>query len=148
MSTYTQIYVQTVFSVYNREPLLNKNWRDRLYNYIIAIINNHKHNVLAIGGTEDHIHIFFCHNQNQTIPDLMRQVKRDSSIWIKNENLIKCRFAWQEGYGAFSYSKSQADIIIEYIRNQEKHHLIKSSYDEYVQLLDAFGIEYEKKYVL
>jgi len=147
MSTYTQLYVQTVFSVLNREPLLNISWRERLYKYIIAIINNQKHTVLAIGGTDDHLHIFFRHNLNHRIPDLMRVVKRDSSTWIKEERLVKCRFLWQEGYGAFSYSKSQAEKVINYINNQEQHHAKQSSYDEYIQLLDSFGIEYDKKYV-
>ena len=82
------------------------------------------------------------------MPDLIRDVKRDSSTWIKDEKLVRCRFAWQEGYGAFSYSKSQADKVINYINNQEQHHTKQSSYDEYIQLLDSFGIEYDKKYVI
>ena len=147
MSTYSQVYMHIVFSVQNRENLLHKSWRDRLNKYIIAIIQNHKHKVLAIGGMEDHMHILIGYNITQLIPTLVMNMKRDSSIWIKENNLVPCRFAWQEGYGVFSYSYSHIDRMVKYIQNQEEHHKDKSSLDEYKLFLSKFEVHYDDKYV-
>jgi len=147
MSTFNQIYIHIVFSVKNREPHISKIWRDQLYKYIIAIIQKHKHKVLAIGGTDDHIHIFINYNLNQTIPSLMLEVKRDSSKWINENRFVGCGFEWQEGYGVFSCGKSQMDDVIKYIHGQEEKHLNKSSFDEYKEILVKYEIDFNEKYV-
>ena len=122
MSTYTQIQIQAVFAVKNRNALIDKSWRERLYQYIVAIMKNRGHKVLAIGGTGDHVHVLFGLNVTDAISNLMLAVKRDSSIWIKENQFITGEFRWQNGYGAFSYNQSQIDGVVKYIKNQETHH--------------------------
>ena len=147
MSTYRQLYIHIVFSVKNREPHLSIEWREQLHKYIKTIIQKHKHKVLAIVGTEDHIHIFVNYDPNQTIPSLVQEIKRDSSKWINEKRFVGCGFEWQEGYGVFSNSITQIDDVIKYIHNQEQKHLKKSSFDEYKEFLDKNKIEYNEKYV-
>jgi REP element-mobilizing transposase RayT len=103
-NNYTQIHIHLIFAVQNRKSLIDKQWQSRLYNYIIAIIQKHEHKVLSIGGMPDHIHILFGFRPNQSLSSLVQEVKRDSSVWINTNKLVKNKFSWQEGYGAFSYS--------------------------------------------
>jgi REP element-mobilizing transposase RayT len=147
MSTFTQLYTQIVFSTKNREPILDVSWRQNLYNYITHIIQKRKHKIFAIGGTNDHIHILISFKQTDTLSSLMLEVKRGTSIWIKENKLLSHRFECQEGYGAFSYSHSQIDTIVKYILNQEEHHKKKSSKREYINFLDSFSVDYDEKYV-
>ena len=146
-NTYTQIHIHAVFSVQNRISLIQKKWQDRLYQYMIAIIQNHGHKVLSIGGMPDHIHILFGFRPAQSLSDLIQNVKRDSSAWVNKEKLAVRRFSWQEGYGAFSYSKSQIPRVAKYIENQEKHHTNRSFLEEYKKILIDFGLEYNEKYI-
>ena len=146
-NTYTQIHIQTVFSVQDRYSLISSNWKDELYQYISGIIQNHGHKVLSINGMPDHIHIFFGMRPTQSLSDLMRDVKGDSSKWINENRLVKGHFSWQEGYGGFSYSKSHVDSVIEYIRNQEIHHRRKSFSEEYLEFLEKFQIPYDERYL-
>jgi Transposase and inactivated derivatives len=146
-NTYTQIHIHVVFAVQNRSSLINKDWQSRLYQYIVGIIQNHEHKVLAIGGTPDHIHILFGFRPTQSLSALMQNVKRDSSDWINKTRLTKERFSWQEGYGAFSYSKSQLSNVINYIESQEEHHKKRTFTDEYKKILQDFGVEYNDKYI-
>lgn len=104
-NTYSQIHIQVVFAVKNRRSMILDSWRDMLYNYIIAIIQNNRHKVLAIGGIADHIHILIGLRPSQSLSDLMKDVKGCSSKWINDNRLSDDWFLWQEGYGAFSYSK-------------------------------------------
>ena len=145
--TFTQIHIHTVFAVQNRQSLIASTWREDLYKYIIAIIQNHEHKVLAIGGMADHIHILFGLRPTQSLSDLMQQVKRNSSEWINKSRRVVGKFSWQEGYGAFSYGKSQVSDVIDYIKGQEKHHAKKSFLDEYKLFLEKFGVEYNPKYI-
>ena len=146
-NTYTQIHIHTVFAVQNRASLIKKDWQDRLFQYIIAIIKNHGHKVLSIGGMPDHIHILFGFRPTQSLSDLIQNVKRDSSEWINKEKLITSRFSWQEGYGGFSYGKSQIPQMIKYIENQDEHHEKHTFIEEYKQILTNFGLEYDEKYI-
>jgi len=146
-NTYTQIHIHAVFAVKNRQSLIKKEWQNRLYQYIIAIIHNHGHKVLSIGGMSDHIHIFFGFRPTQSLSDLMQNVKRNSSEWINKEKLIIGKFSWQEGYGAFSYSKSQIPRVIKYIENQETHHQKRTFVGEYVKILNDFGLQYDERYI-
>ncbi len=124
-NTYTQIHIQVVFAVQNRESLIKDLWKDDLYKYITGIIQNNNHKVLQINGVADHIHILFGMRPTQSLSDLMKQVKQDSSKWINKQGLVNGKFSWQSGFGAFSYSKSEVPKIIRYIKNQEEHHRIK-----------------------
>jgi REP element-mobilizing transposase RayT len=146
MSTYTQIHIHAVFAVQNRARLIDENWRERLYDYIVAIIQNRQHKVLAIGGTADHVHILFGFRPMQSLSSLMQEVKRDSSRWINQNCLVAGRFVWQEGYGAFSHSKSQIDGVAKYIKNQGKRHGKLSSKDELKEILENLGVDYDVKY--
>jgi REP element-mobilizing transposase RayT len=146
-NTCTQIHIHAVFSVQNRLSLISKEWQDRLYLYIIAIIQNRGHKVLAIGGMPDHIHMLFGFRPTQSLAELMQNVKRDSSEWINKEKFVRGRFSWQEGYGAFSYSKSQVPQVIKYIKNQEQHHKTHTFVKEYKKILTDCELEYDEKYI-
>ena len=146
-NTYTQIHIQAVFSVQDRSSVIRESWKNELYQYIAGIIQNQGHKLLAINGMPDHIHIFFGMRPTQKLSDLMQDIKGDSSKWINKKRFTKSRFSWQEGYGAFSYSKSQVDPVIEYIKNQEIHHHRKSFTEEYIEFLDRFEVPYDERYI-
>lgn len=146
-NTYNQIYIHLVFAVKYRDALIDKLWRQELYQYIIGVIANRGHKVYAIGGMSDHIHILVSLSPKQAISELVLEVKRASSLWIKEKQFVRCQFAWQEGFGAFSYGKSQIDDVVKYIQNQEIHHGKRTFREEYVTFLKLFGIEYDERYV-
>jgi len=146
-NTYTQIHIHAVFAVQNRISLISKSWEQRLYQYITAIIQNYGHKVLAINGMPDHIHVLFGMRPSQSLSDLMRDIKGDSSVWINENRLIAGKFSWQEGYGAFSFSKSQLSAVANYIETQEYHHQKNSFIEEYRKILKDFDIEFDDKYI-
>ena len=111
-------------------------------------MKNHKHKALAIGGTSDHVHVLLGLNPTQAISNLMMMVKRDTSKWINENRFVPGEFGWQTGYGAFSYSQSQLDSVVNYIKNQETHHKTRSFLEEYKKMLDEWGIEYKEQYIL
>lgn len=145
-NTYTQIHLQFVFVVKYRDGLILPSFKEELYKYITAIIQNHNHKLLAINGMPDHVHILVGMRPSQSISDLLQEVKKSSSKWINDKNFLKIKFAWQPGFGAFSYSKSHVNNLIRYIENQEEHHKKKSFKEEYKEFLNAFEIDYNEKY--
>ena len=146
-NTYTQIHIQAVFSVQNRNCIITQIWKDDLYKYISGIIRNNGHKLLSINGMPDHIHLLIGLRPTQSISDLLQDIKGNSSKWINEKHLVNGRFSWQEGYGAFSYRKEDIPVLIKYIDNQERHHQRKSFKEEYLDLLKEFEIEYDDKYV-
>ncbi len=122
-------------------------FKNELYQYITGIIQNQEHKVLAINGTEDHIHIFIGMRPSQSISDLLQDIKASSSKWINDKKFLKIKFEWQSGYGAFSYSKSHVDKVINYIKNQEEHHKKETFKEEYLKFLKVFEIEYNESYI-
>lgn len=146
-NTYTQIHVQFVFAVKYRNGLIHSSFKEELYQYIAGIIKKNNHKLLAINGVEDHIHIFIGMRPVQSISDLLQDIKGSSSKWINEKKFLKVKFEWQEGYGAFSYSKSHVANVIRYIQNQEVHHKKESFKDEYLKFLEAFAIEYDERYI-
>jgi putative transposase len=146
-NTYTQIYIQFVFAVQNRISLINSEWEQELYKYIAGIVKNHHHKLIAINGMPDHLHVFVGFHTTQSIADFMRVIKSDSSEWINNKSIVKGKFNWQEGYGAFSYGRSQIDQVYNYVMNQKKHHEERSFLEEYKLMLQKFGISYEDIYL-
>jgi putative transposase len=146
-NTYTQMYIQIVFAVKRRQNLIQKKWKDELNKYICGIVNGKGQKVYAIGGVEDHIHILVSIKPNIAISDLVRDIKANSSKWINENEFVRGKFQWQEGFGAFSYAQSQLDNVIAYINNQEQHHQKKTFKDEYLTLLQKFDIEYDEKYL-
>ncbi len=147
-NTYTQIYIQFVFAVENRISLIKSAWKNELYKYITGIVQNNKHKLIAINGMPNHIHIFIGYKPHQLIPDLLQDIKRDSSKWINKKGFIRGHFNWQRGYGAFSYSHSQIDQVAKYIMNQEQHHKKITFREEYLALLKKFNIHYDERYIL
>lgn len=146
-NTYTQIHIQAVFAVQDRQSLIKIEWKNELYKYITGIIQNNNHKVLQINGMPDHIHILFGMRPTQSLSDLMKQVKQDSSKWINNKKFVNGKFAWQAGFGAFSYSKSELPNVINYIKNQKFHHKSITFQEEYLQLLKEFNIEFDERYI-
>lgn len=146
-NTYSQVSIHCVFAVKGRENVITKDFRDRLHSYLSGILKNDGAYPLAVGGWLDHVHVFFELPMTVTIANQMRMLKATSSKWINDHHLVKGKFQWQEGYGAFSYSHSQRDSVIQYIMNQEAHHASKSFREEYMSLLKRFEIAFEEQYV-
>ena len=146
-STFSQIYIQVIFAVKGRNSLIHSSWEEELYKYITGIIRNKKQKLLAINGMPDHIHFFIGMKPTCCLSDLVREIKKSSNEFIKEKKLCKFKFQWQEGYGAFSYSHSSLDNVIDYINNQKIHHKKQSFIDEYKQFLTAFEIEYKDEYL-
>jgi putative transposase len=146
-NTYTQIHIHAIFAVQNRDCIVRHDWQDELYKYITGIVQNNKHKLLAINGMPDHVHILFGFRPSQSLSDLMQDIKGSSSKWINEKRFIKGKFSWQEGYGAFSYSKSNLPNVIQYIKNQEEHHKKRSFIEEYEDLLKEFEIDYDGRFV-
>ncbi|OFX56893.1 MAG: transposase [Bacteroidetes bacterium GWB2_41_8] len=146
-NTYTQIYIQTVFTVQNRISLIKPQWSDDLYKYMTGIVQNNGHKLIAIGGMPDHIHLFIGMKPNQSLSDLMQDVKGDSSKWIHEKGLVQGKFEWQAGFGGFSYSISQIDDVVKYINNQKTHHQKKTFIQEYMEFLEKFKVPFDERYI-
>ena len=146
-NTYTQIHIHFIFAVKHRYGIINTQWKDELYKYITGIIQNNTHKLICINGMPDHVHVLAGVRPTQSVSDLMQDIKGSSSKRINEKRLVAGKFEWQEGYGAFSYGKSQIKDVINYIENQEKHHKIKTFRDEYIDFLKLFEVEYDEKYI-
>ncbi len=148
MSTYTQILYQIVFGTKNREHTLTAPSRQELFKYIGGILKNKNCHLYRINGVEDHLHIVTHLHPSVALADLIKDIKLASSEYIKNIVLFKKFGGWQGGYGAFTYSIKEKDRLIEYVKNQEAHHKIKTFREEYIELLNEHGIEFDEKYLL
>ncbi|MEX1268770.1 MAG: IS200/IS605 family transposase [Balneolaceae bacterium] len=146
-NTYTQLHIQFVFAVRYRRSLINPVWKNRLHKYITGIFQHNQHKVLQINSMPDHLHIFVGFRPHQSISAVIQNVKSESSKWIKREGLCNTRFAWQGGFGAFSYSKSHVPRVIRYIQNQEEHHKRVTFLEEYNNMLEVFGVDFDKRYI-
>jgi putative transposase len=146
-NTYTQIHIQLVFAVQNRISLIQSGWKDELYKYITGIVQGNSHKMLAINGMPDHLHILFGMRPVQSLSDLLKQIKGDSSEWINQRGFVAGKFNWQDGYGAFSYSKKDLPRVIDYIKNQETHHKKKTFRQEYLDLLKIHEVSYDERYI-
>ncbi len=146
-NTYTQIHIQVVFAVKNRQSLIANKWKSELFKYMTAIIQNKTHKVLQINGVSDHVHILIGMRPTQSLSELIKQVKQSSSVWVNSMGYAKGKFAWQAGFGAFSYSKSEVHYVIDYIARQEEHHQKLSFHTEYKKLLRDFQIEFRDEYL-
>jgi REP element-mobilizing transposase RayT len=146
-NTFSQIYIQTVFAVSSRLSLIKPDFKEDLFKYITGIVTNQGQKLISINGMSDHVHILIGLKPSMALADLVRDIKADSSSHINKNRRVRGMFAWQEGYGAFSYGHSQLDTIIRYIQNQEKHHSRCTFKHEYLTLLRKFDIAFEDKYV-
>ena len=146
-NTYTQLYVQFVFTVKGRENLIKEKFRDELEKVMCGIVTNHKSKVYAIYCNPDHTHIFVGLHPTIPVSKLIEQVKSGSSNWLNDKKYIAGKFSWQDGYGAFTYSKSHIDKVVKYILNQSEHHKKQSFREEYLLFLRKFKIDYDPKYL-
>jgi REP element-mobilizing transposase RayT len=147
-NTYTQVHIHAVFAVQNRISLIQKQWQEELYKYISGVVANNGHKLLQIGGMPDHVHVLFGMRPVQSLSDLMQDIKGNSSLWINKKRIVRGKFSWQEGYGAFSFGKSQIDRVVKYIQQQEKHHKKRDFEEEYLELLKLFEIDFDERYIL
>ena len=145
-STHTSLYCHIIFSTKNRSPCISKGWETRLHEYMGGIIRQLGGVAEIIGGTSDHIHILISLKATHTVAEIMRKLKSNSTKWI--HDCIDTRFwGWQAGYGAFSVSRSDIENIRKYIRNQKEHHRKTSFREEYVNLLQEWGIDFDEEYL-
>jgi len=146
-NTYSQIYIHIVFSVKGRQNLILKSFREELHKYITGIVQNRDQKMLAVYCMPDHTHILIGLRPSISISDLVRDIKASSSKFINDKKMVRGKFNWQEGFGVFSYSRSQVNNVIRYILKQEEHHKKKTFKEEYIDLLKKFEIEYDEKYL-
>jgi REP element-mobilizing transposase RayT len=146
-NTYSQIYIQIVFTVKNRAVIIPQNRKQELYKYITGIVKKRNQKLLAINGMSDHLHLFVGMNPDLAISDLVRDIKAGSSGFINEKKWFGWDFSWQKGFGAFSYSRSDIDAVIHYIQNQEYHHRKITFRDEYIKMLKEFAVEYDERYL-
>ena len=148
MSTFTQILYQIVFSTKNRELSLQDENRKELYKYIWGILKNKKCHLYQIGGMSDHLHIVTHLHPMVALASLVKDIKLASSDYIKLNNLFPKFNGWQDGYGAFTYSIDAKENLINYVKNQEKHHETINYIDEFKELLAEHKIDFQEKYLL
>lgn len=146
-NTFSQIYLQFVFAVKNRQNLIANNHKEELHKYVTALVQNRKAKMLAINCMPDHIHLFVGFKPTILISDFVKEIKVESNGFVNNKNWIKGTFSWQEGYGVFSYSHSHIDSVIKYVLNQEAHHQRKTFRQEYLSLLEKFEVPFEERYL-
>lgn len=146
-NTYSQIHLQIVFAVKYRQRCIKENWKIELYKYITGIIQNNGHKLLIINGVSDHVHILIGYRPEQSVSDLVRDVKACSSKWINERRFTNDKFEWQSGYGVFAYHKDMVPTIIKYISNQECHHSSISFRSEYIQLFSEHGVSFDENYI-
>lgn len=146
-NTYTQIYIHIVFVVEGRQNLIKPEFNDELQKYITGIVSAQKQKVIATNNMPDHVHLLVGLRPDSSLSDLVGDVKTGSSNFINRKRWVAGRFSWQEGFGAFSHSRSQLDAVVRYIKNQQKHHARKTFREEYVQLLERFEVDYDPKYI-
>lgn len=146
-NTYTQIYMHVIFAVKGRESLISPEWQDELYRYMAGALKNHGHTPYIINGVDDHVPLLFGMTPKESLSELVQSLKIQSTKHLK-EQYGCVSFAWQSGYGAFSYSKSFLPAVSNYIANQKEHHKRKSFGDEIRDIMEKAGIEYDERYIL
>jgi putative transposase len=145
--SFVQIYTHIVFHTKDNLRLIRDDIENELYSYLGGILKIYKSTPLQIGGTSDHIHILCTLPKTMAPADLVEEIKKSSSKWIKTKGGLYKNFYWQDGYGGFSVSNSGVETVKRYILNQKKHHEKVTFMDEYITLLEAYGISFEDRYL-
>jgi len=145
-STHLSLHYHIIFSTKDRMALMHKDWRGRLHSYLGGVINDLGGIPEIISGVEDHVHLLLRLRATHRLADAVREIKTSSSKWV-HEQVGSSRFAWQEGYGAFTVSASRIDVVKNYITNQEEHHRKRTFQEEYLAFLQANGVSYDEKYL-
>ena len=146
-NSYTQLYIHNVFAVDFRQLLITENWEEELYKYMSGIVHNLKQKMIAINGVPDHLHFVMGIKPTCCISDLMREIKKSSTDFIKEKKFTKVSFNWQEGYGSFSISKLDLDRVVAYVMNQKEHHRKVTFKEEYLNMLKENDIAFDEKYL-
>ena len=146
-NTYTQMHIQFVFAIKFRKECIQDLWKNELQQYITGMIQNKTHKMLQINTMPDHLHMLLGFRPNENMSQLIQLVKSERTKFINDNRFTRQKFAWQDGFGAFSYSKSHVPNVIKYIQNQEQHHKKQTFLEEYVSFLKAFEIEYDDHYI-
>ena len=146
-NTYIRIYLHLVFAVKNRDALISPYREKQIHSYMAGTLYKLNHKPIIVGGIEDHVHILLSYNPNQTLPDLVKELKTGTTKFINNNHLCTFKFEWQRGYACFSYSHSMVDKVYKYIENQHQHHNGRSLQEELKSMLEGFGIEYDDQYI-
>ncbi len=145
--TLVSLIVHVVFSTKNREPLITPEIEPELFAYIGGILKNKESRLLDAGGTPDHVHFLISQSKNIGLSSLMKDIKKDSSAWIKTKGSEFRNFHWQDGYGGFSVGKSDIPSLNKYLARQKEHHRKRSFQQELIQFLKEYGIEYDERYL-
>lgn len=146
-NTYSQLYIHVVFAVKRRENLIVSDWKTNLFKFMNGIVVNKRDKIMCLNGVSDHVHILLSISPATRISDIVRDIKANSSRWINENKLVRGKFEWQNGFGAFSVSPGRVDRTIDYIKNQENHHKQKSFGEEYLRLLKLSGVEFDERYI-
>jgi putative transposase len=146
-NTYTQIYIHVVFAVEGRQNLIPSEHGEELRKFITGIVTAQEHKLIAINSMPDHLHLLIGMRPDAALSDLVGDIKTGSSNFINKRRWVAGRFSWQEGFGAFSYARSQLGTVIRYLENQPRHHAKKTFRQEYIELLEKFGVEYDQRYI-
>ncbi len=142
---FSQIYIQIVFAVKNRQALIHPEWEENLYRYTTGVVETRGHKMLAINGMPDHVHLFIGLKPSEALSDLVREIKNATNDYIKANRFSTFHFEWQAGYGAFSYSRSHMDAVCQYILNQKEHHRKRTFEEEFLKIVADFEIEIGRK---
>jgi REP element-mobilizing transposase RayT len=143
-----QVYLHIVFSTKSRARILqNPDLRSKTHAYLAGTCRNLNSPSIIVGGVEDHVHLLCRLGKTLSISELVRELKRESSKWLKEQSPDLAAFYWQNGYGAFSISPAHVEPLRKYIANQERHHKKESFQDEFRRLLAKYGIEYDERYI-
>jgi putative transposase len=145
-STYLSLHYHLVFGTKNREPVIAPAWRARLHEYLGGTISGLGGFPQGVGGVDDHVHLLIGLKATHTLADVLRELKKASSVWVHEQIGIRS-FAWQEGYAAFTVGATARPAVREYIDNQEEHHRAKSYREELIEMLERVGIEHDPKYL-
>jgi putative transposase len=146
-NTYTQIYLHVVFAVSGRAFVIRSERKEELQKYITGIVTQRKQKLIAVNCMPDHTHILIGLKPDAAPSDLIGRIKTGSTNHINEQRWLRCRFSWQEGFGAFSVSHSHLSAVINYIRNQEHHHRRKSFREEYLEFLNRHAVPYDERYI-
>ena len=146
-NTFTSLHYHLIFSTKNREPWITHDIEDRIWKFIGGIARENKMKALHIGGMPDHVHLALALRPTHSVSEALQLLKGGSSKWIKGTFPKMRGFRWQDGYGAFTVSKSNLGDIIDYIKNQREHHRVKSFKEEFLAFLIRHEIAYDEKYL-
>jgi REP element-mobilizing transposase RayT len=145
--SFTCLHYHLVFSTKSREPLIDANLQERLFEYMGGVLRDQRGKLLAAGGMPDHVHLLVSLDKQRGISETIRDLKANSSRWAHETFANQAGFAWQTGYGAFAVSYSNLDVVRDYLARQSEHHPARSFQDEFLELLRRHHIEFDERYM-